>query len=152
MKELKRTKTVEEIFGYEAEDGTFFNDKAECEKYEATAKAVIYKEFKKLMVGEPFPECHIWESFGYGSEEYMLVIIEIKDANDVHTANMFSESVSGCFTFTNEHIGKRFLVNLGYSYDSECALCPRTEDSLINQFTKEIQLFFRPESVEKGDK
>lgn len=40
MKAITNVKTVEEIVGYEACDGTRFTTKEECQKYEDTAKAV----------------------------------------------------------------------------------------------------------------
>ena len=33
MKEIKEIRTIEEVVGYEAYDGTKFVDKTECEKY-----------------------------------------------------------------------------------------------------------------------
>jgi len=150
MKEIKRVKTIEEITGYEACDGKWFANKDECLKYEETARAVIFKEFKQLMIGEPFPECNIWENFGYGGEEFEYAIIEIKNENDLHIANMFSEVYNYGFTFKNDMIGKRLLIALGYdgSY-GDCCLCPRTEDELIEIFQRDIKKFFRPE--EKKD-
>ena len=146
MTESKITRTIEEVTGYYADDGTFFRDKAECEKYEQTAKMVIFKEFKALMIGEPFPECSIWERFGYGGEEFMLAVIEIKNEADVHTANMYAESTHNKTVFTSDMIGKRYLVNLGYGCDGDCAMLPRTEDELIDMFKKDINKFFVKES------
>ena len=94
MKELKITKTIEEVNGYEAFDGKIFKEKEECEKYERSAYGVITKEFEQLFVGERFPECHIWEEYGYGSEEFEMAIIDIKDEKDLFIANKY-------FEFTN---------------------------------------------------
>ena len=52
MKAITNVKTVEEIVGYEACDGTRFTTKEECQKYENTAEAVIKGRFKKLVVKE----------------------------------------------------------------------------------------------------
>ena len=129
MKEIKRTRTVEEVVGYEASDGTRFNNQEECKKYEETAKGVIFNEFKRLIIGEPFGECTIWSDYGYGSDEFQLAVIEIKNADDLHTANMFAEAYKFGYVFTNDFIGKRILINLGYygSY-GDCGLYPRTEE------------------------
>ena len=143
MKEIKRTRTIEETIGYEATDGKRFITKEECELYEKTAKVVIYNEFRQLMINEPFSETDIWENYGYGNEEFQLAVIEIKNADDLHTANMFSQVYGYGFTFTNDHIGKRMLVSLGYdgSY-GDCCMCLRTENDLLEMFAKDIHKFF----------
>jgi hypothetical protein len=50
MKELKRTVTTETVWGYEAEDGTIFTSKDECERYEASAYAVAEKSARQFRV------------------------------------------------------------------------------------------------------
>lgn len=150
MKEIKRTRTIEEVTGYEAEDGTVFKTKEECEKYESTAKVVVYKAFKELMVdGKPFAECNIWEDFGYGSEEFDLAVIEIKDETDLEIANRYYE-LNGGFNISKDFIGKKVLVDIGFCYDKvkEYNPNPRTKEMLIEQFTKDIAKFFEPEAKE----
>lgn len=151
MKEIKNTRTIEEVICYEAEDGTRFKNKEECETYENTAKSVIFNEFKQLMVGEPFSECSIWEKYGYGGEEFELAVIEIKNADDLHTANMFAKAYGYGYVFPNEMIGKRVLVNLGYcgSY-GDCNINPRTEEELVEDFKKNLKYFFYTEK-ERGE-
>lgn len=150
MKEIKRTRTIEEVTGYEAEDGTWFKTKEECEKYEETAKAVIRRNFKRLMIGEEFPECHIWERFGYGSEEFNLAIIEIKNEDDLRAVNMLAE-LEKCGSVSPDYIGKRVLVSIGYNGEFDCNLCPRTEEELIDQFKNDIAKFFHPKAKESDN-
>ena len=104
MKTLKYTKTEEIITGYEADDGHVFATEEECKKYEETARGVILHDLKQLMIGEPFAECGIWERFGYGSEEFMLAVIEIKNADDLHTVKMFIKAydMAGIESITDE--------------------------------------------------
>lgn len=45
MKEIKQSRIIEEVTGYEAFDGTVFKTEEECIKYEGTAEAVITKRF-----------------------------------------------------------------------------------------------------------
>lgn len=151
MKEIKCTRQIEEVVAYEASDGTRFKSKEACETYENTAKVVIFNEFKQLIVGEPFSECSIWENYGYGGEEFELAVIEIKNADDLHTANMFSEAYGFDYIFSNELIGKRVLVNLGYhgSY-GDCGMNPRTEEELVESFKKNLKYFFYTEK-ERGE-
>ena len=50
MRKNEIKKTVEEIVGVEyiAEDGTIFNNKEECEKYEKSALFVVSNKLKRL--------------------------------------------------------------------------------------------------------
>lgn len=148
MKELKHTKTIEETYGYQATDGKVFNSKEECEKYEKTAEMVIYNDFKQLMVGgDVFAECSLWENYGYGSEEYEYAIIDIKNADDLRIANMYGE-INRKGQLSPDYIGKRILVHMGYQYDRNVGWCAHTEEELIEDFKKEIGLFFHPKAKE----
>lgn len=150
MKEMKRTRTIEEVTGYEAEDGTVFLTKEECEKYESTAKVAVYKAFKELMVnGKEFAECEIWENYGYGSEEFDLAVIEIKNETDLEIANRYYE-LSGGHSISKDYIGKKVLVNIGFCYDDrkDCPPNPRTKEMLVEDFTKDVAKFFEPEVKE----
>lgn len=150
MEVIKRTRTIEEVTGYEAEDGTIFKTKEECEKYEDTAKVAVYKAFKELMVnGEEFAECEIWENFGYGSEEFDLAVIDIKSETDLEIANRYYE-LNGGYSISKDFMGKKVLVNIGFCYDNrkDCPPNPRTKEMLIEEFTKDITKFFEPEVKE----
>lgn len=65
-KEKKSTYTV-----YQAVDGTEFNSKEECQKYEDTAKCLLLTKYKPL-VKRTVNECDI---FNTGSDEYMIDIL-----------------------------------------------------------------------------
>lgn len=151
MKEIKTTKTIEEVNGYEAFDGKIFKEKEECEKYERSAYGVITKEFEQLFVGERFTENQIWEDYGYGSEEFEMAVIDIKDEKDLFIANRYFE-----FTNSNlidkKYIGKRVLVNLGYDHDRCVYPVPRTVEDLREQFEKTIMCFFDPQPKEPTNK
>ncbi len=152
MKELKCTKTIEEITGYEADDGTRFKTKEECERYEQSAYCAVWNSFRSLFVGAEFEECRFFDNFGYGSEEFMYAIVEIKNANDVITANMFSKltASSAHVTWSNEDIGKKFLCGLGYCWEKKKGICSkRSADDLRTELNKVIDKFFNP--VKEGD-
>ncbi len=150
MKELKVTRTIEEVTGYEADDGRRFKTEEECRKYENSAKYAIYNQFIKLGISEPFSECQIWENYGYGSEEWSLIVVDIKDENDLKIANMFAEmqvpktSFPDDFRFNSSHIGKRILVGIGSEYDANCYIYG-TFDDLVNKFKNDMNKFFNPE-------
>lgn len=66
-KEKKSTYTV-----YQAIDGTEFNSKEECQKYEDTAKCLLLTKYKPL-VKRTVSE---YDIFNTGSDEYMIDILQ----------------------------------------------------------------------------
>ena len=155
-KNIKKVQKIEEVITYEAYDGTVFKTEEQCKKYEETARAVIEKAFYSLMIHErPFPECGIFEDFGYGSEEFEMAVIDIKDVNDLEIANRYFAFHQG----TNprligaEYIGKRVLVNMGYVYDDFKDVNPRpiTEKELVEMFTKDVHRYFTTEAEREVD-
>lgn len=113
MKELKRTETIEKIIGYEANDGTHFNSKEECEKYEKTAFAVVHERFRKLVVKE-MSEYTMFMDYAVGSDEYIYALIDIKTENDMNTYNHFVQFTNDSKIIDETYIGKRILVSLDY--------------------------------------
>ena len=168
MKEIKRTRTVEEVTGYEAFDGEMFKTKEECNEYENTAYAVIRKRLNALAVSidggihNTFSECEIYESYGYGSEEYEYMIVDIKNEEDLRVVNQYYELVrktSGCkenlasqLQVPDKYIGKRVMISIGFSYDRSITASPKTMDELVEQFKKDIGNFFYPEKVAEEKK
>lgn len=71
MKEITREKKSTYTV-YQAVDGTEFNSKEECQKYEDTAKCLLLTEYKPL-VKRTASECDI---FNTGSDEYMIDILQ----------------------------------------------------------------------------
>lgn len=152
MKEIKRTKTIEQLVGYEAFDGKIFKTEDECRNYEQSAYGVLRKGLEDLMVGESFNETMLFEDFGYGSEEYGLAVIEIKDEDDLFKVNHYYEfvnEVNGCHICHNpigkEYIGKRVLINLGCEWDRAVPPNPRTEDELKECLERAIKTYFYPD-------
>lgn len=144
---LKQTKQITEIVGYKTSDGSVFKTAEEAAKYEESAKNAIRKQFQSLMIDEPFAECSIFENFGYGSEEYMFCVIDIKDANDLKIVTMYSDMVNTSISserrkFTPDMIGKRILIELGREDDPIC-LNAGTYEELVAQFAKETEIFFK---------
>ena len=154
MKELKRQKTIEEVVGYEAFDGKVFKTEEECEKYEESSYSAITKDFEQLIVGKRFEECRIWEDFGYGSDEYEMAVIDIRDENDLYIANRYYQQFAPDnvdMTIDKNYIGNRVLVNLGSEYDRFVNPCPRTKNELRKQFEATIEKYFSPESEEENN-
>ena len=74
-KEVKNTYTV-----YQASDGTEFNSKEECKKYEDTAKCLLLTKYRPL-VKKTVSE---YDVFNTGSDEYMVDILQcLRDEADI---------------------------------------------------------------------
>lgn len=151
MKEIKTTRTIEEVTAYEADDGTLFKTADECKKYENSAHYAIYNQFLGLAISESFSEDQIFENFGYGSEEYSLVIIDIKDEKDLKIANMFAEmqipkfpeKEEKKFRFDSSRIGQRILVAIGNDYCKNCYIYG-TQEEMVEMFKRDIDKHFNP--------
>ncbi len=145
MKELKRTETIEKIIGYEADDGTQFDSKEECEKYEKSALGVVYERFKKLIV-KKYVECDVFTNYGYGSEEYEYFLIDIKNINDLNVYNHFLQLTESKENIIDEsYIGKRILVSAGFEYDDwkhRTLYVNGTIDDMVAKFTKDMEKVF----------
>jgi hypothetical protein len=83
MKEVTKEK-VQKYTMYEALDGTEFNDKAECEKYEQSAKGVIRARIAKLTVGKD-NEGNLLA----GSDEHEVIGIKMQTEKDVEYVKQF---------------------------------------------------------------
>lgn len=76
-KEKKSTYTI-----YQAIDGTEFNSKEECQKYEDTAKCLLLTKYKPL-VKRTVSE---YDIFNTGSDEYMIDILQyLSSESDIDT-------------------------------------------------------------------
>ena len=119
MEIIKETRTIEEVKGYRAYDGTIFEDINECTKYEKTAEAVIKEKFKKLVIKElEGVEITNWGDIYPCSsvdEDWYYALVEIKNSDDLITANMYDRLCGhGCGnSYTEDMIGKKVIVSIG---------------------------------------
>lgn len=144
MKKIEVEKVIKEDVGYESNDGHVFETESACRDYENSANYVIEMEFKKLLVGnETFAESDIFTNQGYGSEEYKMGVLDIKNADDLKIANQYMHSRLNKI-MSPDVIGKKVLVNIGYPFDQIQGIDPnpRTEEELIEQFKNDIHCFF----------
>lgn len=80
MKEIKEeivTKTINTK--YEAIDGTVFNNREECIKYEDTAKCALLAKYRKLVIKQDYE----WNLFGIGSEDYKVAVVKVTTEDDI---------------------------------------------------------------------
>lgn len=78
MKTVKEEKTYT-VEVYEAIDGTRFPDKAECEKYEESAKCLLLSKYNKLVIKREIER----DIFGCGSEDDYVDIVKILCKEDI---------------------------------------------------------------------
>ena len=78
MKQITIEKTVN-VTKWEASDGTTFETREECSKYEGTAKCVLYTRYKPL-IKRSVDEY----TLGFGSEVNFVDVVEVKSEGDVN--------------------------------------------------------------------
>lgn len=82
MKEIVKERTKVETYSiYQAADGTVFDTKEECEKYEQTARFVLNTKFKRLVVKETTE----WDLFHAGSDDNIVYAVRLEKGADVDT-------------------------------------------------------------------
>ena len=142
MKELTKEVVTKEITGYEASDGKIFHSKEECEKYERTAECVIKTAFEKLVIAQN-SEYSLFEGYGSGSEEWRIVLIHINNAEELKTANMYSQIANHDNCFNENHIGKNLIVGVGDGYDTYCWLYGTIEE-IAARFKADMERRLKP--------
>ena len=83
MKEVTKEQ-VQTYIVYEALDGTEFNDKAECQKYEESAKGVIRARIAKLTVDKSTE----WDLLA-GSDDHEVIGIKMQNGRDLEYVKQF---------------------------------------------------------------
>ena len=136
MRKNEIKKTVEEIIGVEyiAEDGTIFNNKDECEKYEESALFVVSNKLKRLNTKETY----INDFNDEGSCDCELEIFDVQTEEDLNNLRRYlylkaitngatEKGIKDAFTsddgkrenyvFDNVTIGHEVLVFWSYDKD-----------------------------------
>lgn len=80
MKEISVEKTLTER-KYEAIDGTLFDNKDECQRYENTARCILLSKYNKLIIKSATE----YDLFEMGSEESVIDLIKIRHKSDIPT-------------------------------------------------------------------
>ena len=136
MRKNEIKKTVEEIVGVEyiAEDGTIFNNKEECEKYEKSALFVVSNKLKRLNTKETYIndfndegscDCEL-EIFDVQTEEdlnnlrrylYLKAITNGATEKDIKDAFTSDDGKRENYVFDNVTIGHEVMVFWSYDKD-----------------------------------
>lgn len=80
MKEITKERTITEKYTiYEAIDGTQFDFKEDCEKYDNSARGVLRGKLKKLIVNDRY-DC--WDLMG-GNEDNVCIAVKVPTEIDI---------------------------------------------------------------------
>lgn len=114
MKEIKTTRTIEEVTGYEAFDGTRFSSEVECRKYEDSAEGVIKARAEQYLIGET----SIYGLLDEGSDECGVDIYNIPDKEAATIIAQYINIVTGdTNTCVDKYIGKELVIFWNYDRD-----------------------------------
>lgn len=114
MKEITKEKI--QIYSiWKANDGTEFNSKEECVKYENSARCAIMTKYN-LLVKKTLTE---WDIFGTGSEEFQIDIVCLNNEDDATT-------VLQSIAFENSYIAndKKKMSEIRESLSTSLNKCP----------------------------
>lgn len=146
MKEIKRTRIIEEVTGYEASDGTVFKTEDECVKYEGTAEAVITKRFFSHVV-KGSKDRGVVDPRGtiilQGYEEDVDVLYDMKDEEAVKDFEMYAqlkEHYCGDQD-VSKYKGEIILVSLYVGYEERCYISG-TQKEILENFTEFVKKTF----------
>ena len=138
MKELTKTVTTTEVTGYEAFDGTVFQSKEECRKYETSAATVAKQAAWHYLVADRGE----YDLFRY--DDVGLLIFDVPDIKAfgiiANWANLCG--VWDANRFTPDYVGKRvgFYQTCGdFEFVPEFA----TKEAMLTYFTKHIEDLYR---------
>lgn len=137
MKEVY-VEEVKKVFKYEAIDGTLFNSKEECIKYENSAKIAVKALYKKLII-KYIAET---ELFSIGSEDNTLELVKVKTQEDIkillqmcYIYNITHESSLDRITkLATKAMETNDIIIIGRGYEDDCFWIIDTKQDIINTF------------------
>ena len=142
MQELTRDIKKTEVYGYEAEDGTFFDKKEECQKYEESARMVCYGKAKQYLIGKT-TEYNLLE---FGDSDCGIEIFNVPDMEAAKVIEQYiilqcddSEIHIGQVT---SRIGKEVMACWSYDRDSCWVM---TFDEYVDMIQKKYQKITKKE-------
>ena len=138
MKEIAKIKTVEEIW-YEASDGSEFQDKEQCERYEKTVKCALKSTFKGSKSQDSYVGDYDTLPILYYGDTVYAVIIETPE--QIEKINEAFLRIDGRFKLFGEGaIGTIQLIVV--NPDEDYAVALGTPEELKKKYCKEIDALF----------
>lgn len=142
MKEIKKERTTTQTYyEYEALDGTIFNDKDECQKYDKSALGVLNYKINLLKVGKKGMDC--WElCCGDDDHECFALKPKLPEDKDTilqwylgHQPHLLSDSYKDCVNYIASKIqcalDEGDIIFFGMDCD-ESPYFMNTRNSIIN--------------------
>lgn len=133
MKEQKITRTIEEVNGYIADDGTWFRTKDQCMEYEESAKMVAFNMVKDKMIAKST----IYGLLSDGDEECDVEIYNVDSKDTVELLNKYIY----LYTYNKkadlikmDMIGKEIIIC--WNYDRDCCWCKGSINDMIEGINK----------------
>ena len=135
MKVEKTTRTVEEISGYRADDGSWFRTEEECKVYEETAKMVVFRMIKDKMV----KKTTIFNLLTEGNDDDDVEIFDVDSLETVELLNRYTalNTYDKQIVFTADMVGKKIL--LFWNYDHDWCSCKGSIDDLLANIKKNYE-------------
>jgi hypothetical protein len=156
MTEKQIERKVYDTF-YVAMDGTEFRDKAECEKYEQTAHAVVRQKFLKLVIADKTE----YDFFHVGSDDTTVYAVKMDSQEEADTVLQLY-FLDNPYVLRDEENPKKYkeealnMVNTAYqeqdilfvgeNYEGEIFLI-NTRANII----EDLQMIDQPKQEEKKD-
>lgn len=141
------TKTIEEVNGYIAEDGTWFKEKEQCQKYEESAKMVVFNMIKEKMIAKTNANHLLFE----GSEDTDIEIFKVDSLETMELLNryiaLYSYSMPKENLIKEDAIGKNIL--LFWSYDHDCCWTYGSIVEMLEEIKKKYTKLVCPENKER---
>lgn len=136
MKEITKEIIKKETW-WEASDGTQFNSRAECEKYENTAEFVIRSRYKSLVI----KSCKEEDLFINGSCDNIIDIVKLDDSSDINI--MLSMCKLYGYSASKEDVCKTAIANDSYilihrGYDEDNFWIMGTIDEILQDMSNRI--------------
>ena len=145
MKEITKERTVTEMYTvYEAVDGTQFDFKEDCEKYDNSAKGVLRGKLKALIVNN---EYNGWDLMG-GNEDNTIIAVKVPTEVDIDVIfqNYYldhpwilmeehQERRAKLIITVNQAYREQDVILFGFNCDDELYLID-TRNNIINRLNK----------------
>lgn len=144
MKEIREERTrTEYVTFFVANDGERFTSREECEKYEKTARCVLFSKYNALVVGETEEE----PLTGFGSDENLVQIVVPKSEKDIDLILQVFAFLNGDGEWAKSRIEKyrETLANavgekiiVGRGCDDDCFWVLGTERDYLSRISQRI--------------
>lgn len=146
MKQIEVEKVIKEIW-YEAIDGTTFKDKAECEKYDNTAGAILNHKYQPLVL-KTISE---WDLFKCGSEECYYDLVIANNISEVEnilkltllhhnylTTESYKDKLSEIEKLCTQAMQEGDIILISRGYENDSFWVSDTWNNRFNHISNEI--------------